>query len=66
MLYAHSHSILLNLLNIRYYHNRSEEWIFTHILEVAAIQRGTVNVHSRAQQHILLTETGFLTNGFAI
>ena len=62
MLHAHCHTVLLNLLDIWNAHLGSKIRILTHILEVTAAERGTIDVHSWSKEHILLTVAGLLTD----
>ena len=66
MFYTHCNSVFLNFLYIRNYHFGSEVRVLTHVLEVTAVQRGTIDVHSRTKQDVLLAEACLFTDAFAI
>ena len=46
MLHAGCHSVCLHSFDVGHNHGRRQIGVFTHILEVAAIQRSAVNVHT--------------------
>ena len=50
MLHTGGHTVLLQILNIRYAHLTSQHRVFTHILEVASTKRSSHYVHSRSEQ----------------
>ncbi len=56
----------LQALDIGHHHARCQQGILAHVLKVAAIQRGAVDVHTRSQDHILATVARFLTQAAAI
>ena len=66
MFHAGSNSVFLYSLNIRYTHFGSQIRILSHIFKVTAIERRTIDVHTRSQQHILLTVTGFFADSLSI
>ena len=41
-------------------------WVLTHVFEVTTIERSTVNVHARAEKHVLLPVLGFLADAYAV
>ena len=66
MLDAGGHAVLLHALDIRNDHARREIGIFTHIFEIAAVERRAVDVHARAQQDIFFAVAGLFADGFAV
>jgi hypothetical protein len=66
MLYADSYSVLLYFLDIRNAHLSGKERIFTHIFEVTAAERGSVDVHSRAEKDVLLTVACLFSDRFSV
>ena len=66
VLQTHSHTVLLHLLNIRYAHLSGEERVLAHILEVSSVVRRPVDVHARAEQHVLLTVACLLTYALSV
>ena len=54
VLHTSSNALRLQPLNIRNHHTGSEPRVFAHILEVAAVQRGAVDIDTRAQHHIFI------------
>ena len=59
-------AVLLHLLNIGNHHPRSEERIFAHILEIAAVERRAVDVHAGTQQDVLFAVAGLLADGLPV
>ena len=62
MLNAHSHSVGLHALHIGHHHLACEIGILAHILEVAAVERETVDVHAGAQKDCLVTVPGLFAD----
>ena len=66
VLKTHSHTILLHLLNVRHAHLTGKERVFTHILEVSSVVRRPVDVHTRAEKHVLLTVACLLADALSV
>ena len=66
MFHTSSNAIFLYALNIRYYHNRSQIRILTHVFKVTTVERCAIDIHTRSQQYILFPVTCFLANGFSV
>ncbi len=66
MLHADGHSVFLHLLHIRNDHLRREIRVFSHILEIASVERGAVYVYPRPEQHVFLPVARLLTDGLAV
>ena len=66
MLYACGDIVGLYALDVRHHHPACQVRVFTHVLEVTAIERSTVDIDSGAEKHVLLTVTGFLTDALSI
>ena len=66
VLKTHSHTVLLHLLNVRHAHLTCKERVFTHILEVSSVVRRPVDVHARAEQHVLLTVACLLADALSV
>ena len=66
MLHAHGDTVFLNLLNVRNSHLSGKIRVFTHVFEVAAAKRGTIDVHARSEKHVLFTVARLLSDGFSI
>ena len=60
------HSVLLQLLDVRYAHHTGQIRVLAHIFKITTVHRSTVDVDAGAQQHILFTIARFLTDGLAI
>ena len=54
VLHTSSNALALKTLNVRNHHTGSEPRVFAHILEVAAVQRGAVDIDTRSQHHIFI------------
>ena len=50
MLYTGSYAVSLNTIDVGHHHLRSQARIFAHIFEVAAIEWGAIDVHTRAKK----------------
>ena len=59
-------TLRLKSLNIRHHHSGSQPGILAHIFEVAAIQRGAVDVHARTQHDMLATIEGLFAQALTI
>ena len=59
-------SSALQSLNIGNHHAGCQQRILAHVLKVAAIQRGAVDVHAGTQDHVLAAITCFLAQATAI
>ena len=66
VLHADGHAVLLHFLDVGHAHHAGQVGVFAHVLEVAAVQRGTVDVDTGTEQHVLLAVDGFLADGLAI
>ena len=55
-----SNTLRLQTLYVGHHHTRDEEGVFTHIFKVPAAEWCTVDVHPRAEDHILATIERFL------
>ena len=66
MLDAACHSIALKSLNIAYSHASGEVRVFAHILEVASIERSTIDIDARTEQYILVSIACFLAYRLSI
>ena len=53
VLHTRSHALRLQALHVGHYHPTGQPGVFTHVLEVAAAQRRAIDVHTRAQNHVL-------------
>ena len=60
--HARRDAVLLHLLHVGHDHARSKVRVFAHVFEVAAVERRAVDVHARAQQHVLLPVAGLLAD----
>ena len=56
----------LQSLDIWHHHTACQIRVFAHIFEVAAVERGSVDVHSRPQHHVFAAIDGFLSECHAI
>ncbi len=66
MFHAGGNAAILHPLDIRHHHPGGQVGVFTHVLEVAAVKRGAIDVHARAEQYILPTVKGLLADRAAI
>ena len=66
MLDAAGDSVLLHFAYIRHHHFAGQVRVFAHIFEVAAVQRRTGYVDTRAEQHVFLAVAGLLAYGLAV
>ena len=66
VLHAGRHPFRLQSLHIGNYHARGQPWILAHILEVASVERGAVDVDARSEHHILVAVERLLAQAFAI
>ena len=66
MLHANSHAVLLNFLNIRHYHYAGKTRILAHILKIASVQRSSVDVYARTEQHVFFAVARFFSYGLAV
>ena len=66
VLHTGGYAILLQLLHVGHHHAASQVGVFPHVLEVAPVQWGTVDVHTGSQQDVLLAEACLLAHGLAI
>ena len=61
VLYARGNAVFLHTGYIGNHHLAGEERVFSHILEVAAVERGAADVYSGPQQNVFFTVTGLLS-----
>ena len=66
MLYAHCHSVLLHLLDIWNSHLAGKIRVLSHVFEVAAAQRSTINVYTWSEKYILFAVACLLSNRLSI
>ena len=66
MLNTCCNAVRLHTPNIRYHHPRRQERVLAHVFEVPAVERHAVDIHSGAQQHILLPIASLLTHRFPV
>ena len=66
MLYAACHAVFLQVLYIWHHQSGREEWIFSHVLEVASAERRAIDINARSQQYVLLTIASLLAHRLAI
>ena len=60
MLYAGCDAIALNALDIRHHHTARKVWILAEIFKASAVQRGSVDIHSRTKQYVFFAVTCLL------
>ena len=61
-----SNSNALHSFDVRHYHFRCEMRVFTHILEVLAIQRCTVDIYPGAEKDVFFAIACFFSQAFTI
>ena len=66
VLHTSCDALRLESLDIRHHHARCQPRILAHILEVAASERGAVDVHARPQDHTLSAIQGFLAQTLTV
>ena len=66
MLDAGGYVVALDPLHVRYDHLRREVRVLAHILEVAAVERGAVDVDSGAEKDVLLAVAGLFAYADAV
>ena len=66
MLHAGSHAIALDSLNIRHDHSARKVRILAEIFKAPSIQRGPVDIHSRAEQHVFLAVPCLLSDALSV
>ena len=49
MFHTYSYSVFLYTFYVRYYHTGCPKWVFSHIFEIPAVQRATIDINSRPQ-----------------
>ena len=62
VLHTGGHTIALQSLHIGHHHHTGQIGILAHILEVAAVEWGTVDVHTGAEQNVLAAVAGFFAH----
>lgn len=66
VLYTGGNAVFLYFLNIRHDHLGCQVRVFSHIFEITAVERCTVDVHSRAEKYVLFAVAGFFAYSLAI
>ena len=66
MFHAHGNAVGLHALHVRNDHFPGKIRVLAHILEIASVQRETVDVHAGAQQDGLVPVAGLLADALAI
>ena len=56
----------LQTLDVGHYHARSQQGILAHVLKVTSVQRITVDVHARTQDHVFSTIAGLFAQAAAV
>ena len=66
MLDTSCNSVCLNSLDVWDHHLAREEGIFSHVLEITAVQRGTADVDAGAEEDIFLAIAGFFADAVSV
>ena len=66
VLHTGGHTLRLQTLHVGHHHARGKVGILTQILEVAPAERRAVDVHTRAQHHVLVAVQSLLAQALAV
>ena len=58
---AGRHAVLLHALYVRHHHLACEVRVFSHVLEVTAVERGAADVDAGAEEYVFLPVPGFFS-----
>src|SRR5690554_1499533 len=61
-----SNTIELYPYYVRHYHSGGQVRVLTHVFEVSAIERGSVNIYAWTKKHGFLPVSGFFSDSFPI
>ena len=66
VLHAGRHALRLQSLHVGHHHARGQPRVLAHVLEVAAAKRSAIDVHARAENHVLAAITSLLAQALAV